>query len=78
MDLGPHVWQLLQWKRSRVTVVLHEPLDPDLFPSRKALAQAAWKAVADAAPTCDKTVSHVCSPAGLMRHPCPPIFYPRM
>lgn len=47
MDLGPHVWQLLQHKRSHVTVVLHEPLDPDLFPSRKALAQAAWKAVAD-------------------------------
>lgn len=45
MDLGPHVWSLLKWKRSRATVLLHEPLDPDMFPSRKALAQAAWKAV---------------------------------
>ncbi|WP_407927074.1 lysophospholipid acyltransferase family protein [Acetobacter garciniae] len=49
MDLGPHVWALLQWKHSRATVVLHDPLDPDLFPSRKALAQATWKAVAQGA-----------------------------
>ncbi|WP_242400806.1 lysophospholipid acyltransferase family protein [Acetobacter okinawensis] len=74
MDLGPHVWQLLQHKRSHVTVVLHEPLDPDLFPSRKALAQAAWKAVADAAPTCARTGSRVFSPAGSTPPPCPPIF----
>lgn len=46
MDLGPHLWQLAQWHASRATVVLHEPLDPELFPSRKALAQAAWHAVA--------------------------------
>lgn len=46
MDLGPHLWQLVQWHKSRATVVLHEPLDPELFPSRKALAQAAWNAVA--------------------------------
>nr|WP_298796313.1 lysophospholipid acyltransferase family protein [uncultured Acetobacter sp.] len=45
MDLGPHVWQLVQWQRSQATVILHEPLDPELFPSRKALAQAAWNAV---------------------------------
>ena len=51
MDLGPHVWQLLQWRTGRATVVLHEPLDPDLFPSRKALAQATWKAVAEGAAT---------------------------
>lgn len=51
MDLGPHVWQLLQWRGGRATVVLHEPLDPDLFPSRKALAQATWKAVAEGAAT---------------------------
>ncbi|WP_281700487.1 1-acyl-sn-glycerol-3-phosphate acyltransferase, partial [Acetobacter malorum] len=46
MDLGPHLWQLVQWHKSRATVVLHEPLDPELFPSRKALAQAAWNSVA--------------------------------
>lgn len=49
MDLGPHLWQLVQWHNSRATVVLHEPLDPELFPSRKALAQAAWNAVAQGA-----------------------------
>lgn len=49
MDLGPHLWQLVQWQTSQATVVLHEPLDPELFPSRKALAQAAWNAVAQGA-----------------------------
>ncbi|GAN68518.1 lysophospholipid acyltransferase family protein [Acetobacter orleanensis] len=49
MDLGPHLWQLVQWQRARATVILHEPLDPELFPSRKALAQAAWHAVAQGA-----------------------------
>jgi len=45
MDLGPHVWQLLRWRSMRATVMLHPPLDPDDFPSRKALAQAAWRTV---------------------------------
>jgi 1-acyl-sn-glycerol-3-phosphate acyltransferase len=45
MDLGPHVWQLLRWRSGRATVVLHPPLDPDDFPSRKALSQAAWKTI---------------------------------
>ncbi|OUJ01030.1 lysophospholipid acyltransferase family protein [Acetobacter cibinongensis] len=49
MDLGPHLWQIVQWKELRASVILHEPLDPDLFPSRKALAQAAWNAVAQGA-----------------------------
>ncbi|MFT8776032.1 MAG: lysophospholipid acyltransferase family protein [Gluconacetobacter liquefaciens] len=49
MDLAPHVWQLLQWRSMRASVILHPPLDPDAFPSRKALAQAAWKAVAEGA-----------------------------
>ncbi|GAB6967138.1 hypothetical protein JCM25156A_11750 [Komagataeibacter kakiaceti JCM 25156] len=45
MELGPHVWQLLKWRSMRATVLLHPPLDPADFPSRKALAQAAWRAV---------------------------------
>ncbi|WP_084440751.1 lysophospholipid acyltransferase family protein [Acetobacter nitrogenifigens] len=49
MDLGPHVWQLVHWRSMRASVLLHEPLDPEDFPSRKALAQAAWKAVSDGA-----------------------------
>ncbi|GAN99014.1 1-acyl-sn-glycerol-3-phosphate acyltransferase [Komagataeibacter xylinus NBRC 13693] len=46
MELGPHVWQLVKWRSMRATVLLHPPLDPNDFPSRKALAQAAWRAVA--------------------------------
>ncbi|GBQ26078.1 1-acyl-sn-glycerol-3-phosphate acyltransferase [Gluconacetobacter azotocaptans DSM 13594] len=49
MDLAPHVWQLAQWRSMRATVLLHPALDPDDFPSRKALAQAAWNAVAGGA-----------------------------
>ncbi|CAP54781.1 putative 1-acyl-sn-glycerol-3-phosphate acyltransferase [Gluconacetobacter diazotrophicus PA1 5] len=49
MDLAPHVWQLAQWRSMRATVMLHPALDPDDFPSRKALAQAAWNAVAEGA-----------------------------
>ena len=45
MDLGPHVWQLLKKREGQATVILHAPLDPDLFPSRKALAQATWASV---------------------------------
>jgi len=49
MDLGPHVWQLLKRRTIRATIMLHPPLAPEDFPSRKALANAAWKAVADGA-----------------------------
>lgn len=49
MDLGPHVWQLVKRKSMRATVLLHPPLDPDDFPSRKALAQATWRAVTNGA-----------------------------
>jgi 1-acyl-sn-glycerol-3-phosphate acyltransferase len=49
MDLAPHVWQLTQWRSMRATILLHPPLDPADFPSRKALAAAAWRCVADGA-----------------------------
>ena len=49
MDLAPHVWQLAQWQGKRVTLLFHAPLDPQDFADRKALAQAAWQAVADGA-----------------------------
>jgi len=51
MDLAPHVWRFAQQRGLRATVVIHPPLDPAAFPSRKALAQAAWKVVADGAAT---------------------------
>jgi 1-acyl-sn-glycerol-3-phosphate acyltransferase len=46
MDIGSHFWRLAQHRGLRVTVLLHAPLDPAAFPSRKALAQATWTAVA--------------------------------
>ncbi len=49
MELAPHAWRLLQWRGMSGTVLLHPPLDPRDFSSRKALAQATWQAVADGA-----------------------------
>ena len=46
MDLASHFWRLARWRGMRATVLLHPPLDPRDFPSRKALAQAAWDSVA--------------------------------
>jgi len=51
MDLASHFWRLAQQRGLRVTVLLHAPLDPALFPNRKALSQAVWGTVADGAAT---------------------------
>lgn len=51
MDLGSHFWRLAQWRGLRVTVLLHAPVDPAGYASRKALAQAVQQAVADGAAT---------------------------
>lgn len=49
MDLARHFWRLAQWRGMRATVLLHPPLDPVDYADRKALAQAAWDAVAGGA-----------------------------
>jgi lyso-ornithine lipid O-acyltransferase len=49
MDIGSHFWRLAQHRGLRATVLLHAPLDPSHFASRKALAQATWAAVAEGA-----------------------------
>ncbi len=51
MDIASHFWRLAQHRGLRATVLLHAPLDPAAFPSRKALAQATWSAVAAGAAT---------------------------
>jgi len=51
MAIGPHYWRLAQCHGLRATIVLHEPIDPRNYPDRKALSQAAWRAVADGAAT---------------------------
>ncbi len=49
MNLARHFWQFAQGQGMRVTVLLHPPLEPAAFASRKALSNAAWDAVAGGA-----------------------------
>ena len=51
MDLASHFWQLAKWQGLRATILLHEPIDPTEFHSRKALAQECWHTVAEGAAT---------------------------
>ena len=51
MDLASHFWQLAQHRGLRATILLHPPVDPAAFASRKALAQSVWRTVADGAST---------------------------
>jgi 1-acyl-sn-glycerol-3-phosphate acyltransferase len=51
MDIASHFWRLAQLCGLRVTVLLHTPLDPRAFPSRKALAAAIWEVSASGAAT---------------------------
>lgn len=38
MDLAPHIWQVARWRSMRASVILHPPVDPEAFPSRKHLS----------------------------------------
>ena len=49
MDLASHFWRFAQQRGLRVTILLHAPLDPSRFASRKALSHGVWQAVADGA-----------------------------
>jgi 1-acyl-sn-glycerol-3-phosphate acyltransferase len=51
MDLAPHFWRFAQQRGLRASILLHPPLDPARFASRKALSHAVWQAVADGAST---------------------------
>lgn len=51
MDLASHYWRLAQHRGLRATVLLHPPVDPAAYASRKALAQAVWQTVAEGAAT---------------------------
>jgi 1-acyl-sn-glycerol-3-phosphate acyltransferase len=46
MAIGPHYWRLAQCHGLGASIVLHQPLDPKNYADRKALSQAAWRAVA--------------------------------
>ena len=51
MDLAPHFWRVAQGRGLRVTVLLHAPVDPAAYASRKALAQDVGRIVANGAAT---------------------------
>jgi 1-acyl-sn-glycerol-3-phosphate acyltransferase len=51
MDLASHFWRFAQRRGLRATILLHPPLDPALWPSRKALSQTVWSMVAEGAAT---------------------------
>jgi 1-acyl-sn-glycerol-3-phosphate acyltransferase len=51
MDLASHFWRLTQHENFRASVLLHQPIDPERFASRKELSAACWKIVADGAST---------------------------
>ena len=45
MALGPHFWRVAQEQGMRATILLHPPLDPAAYPSRKALSAEVCKIV---------------------------------
>ena len=51
MDLASHFWRLAQHRGLRATVLLHAPVDPAAYASRKELSQAVWQTVAEGAAT---------------------------
>jgi 1-acyl-sn-glycerol-3-phosphate acyltransferase len=51
MELATHFWRFAQHRGLRASVLLHAPIDPSRFASRKALSHAVWQAVADGAAT---------------------------
>ncbi len=51
MDLASHFWRLAQQRGLRASVLLHAPVDPAAYPTRKALSAAVWQTVAEGAAT---------------------------
>ena len=49
MDIASHFWRFAQWRGARATILLHEPIDPADYASRKLLAAACWSVIADGA-----------------------------
>lgn len=45
MDLGGHFWRLARHRHLRATILLHDPVDPAAYTSRKAIAQAVWSVI---------------------------------
>lgn len=48
-DIASHYWRLAQFSRIGATVLLHQPIEPQDFPDRKALSAEVWRVIADGA-----------------------------
>jgi lyso-ornithine lipid O-acyltransferase len=46
MDLAPHLWEMVSLGRLTIAVTFHPPVSLETMPSRKALADHCWQAVA--------------------------------
>jgi len=66
MALGSHFWRLAQLRGLRATVLLHQPIDPARYASRKALSAAVFAVVADGAATLrqNRPATPIAEPAG--------------
>jgi 1-acyl-sn-glycerol-3-phosphate acyltransferase len=51
MDLATHFWRFARHRGLRASILLHSPVDPTRFASRKELSHAVWQVVADGAAT---------------------------
>ncbi|MFT8807691.1 lysophospholipid acyltransferase family protein [Gluconobacter sp.] len=49
MDLAPHLWAFGQWRSMGASLMLHDPINPEDYRSRKELARATFKVVNDGA-----------------------------
>jgi len=68
MALGPHFWNLAQLVGGRATILLHPPVDPADFASRKELAAACWRTVAEGAATLRQNRPARAAPAAAADH----------
>lgn len=73
MDIGTHAWRLATEPHARATVMLHAPIDPESFASRKALTEAIFAVVEEGAASL-RTGRRVAGaePPGLAPKPPPP------
>ena len=66
MDLGSHFWRLARYRGLRASMLLHAPIDPAAYASRKDLSAAVWRTVAEGAATLRQNrpaVPHPAAPA---------------
>ena len=61
-DLASHFVRLAQARGMRATILLHPPIDPAAFKSRKALTEAVWRITAEGAAALRQSRALPCRP----------------